>query len=163
MERLFRWMVVGMAMVLVLGVTSCALGPEGHARRFHEAELADLIIRHSTEETIFRLRPEASDGPFMQIFNREEICASASQMAGERNLAVVLIDRFYSPTLEQELVNSWVGSLQPLRFERVVFLRNNGSDSVNGLPIVADVALPLYASSAQLQQRAELRVSVPSL
>ena len=140
---------------LLLGLTSCALGPDGHARRFHEAEYADLIVRHSTDETVFRLKPASMDGPFQQFFTRDQICADASQHPGTRELAVVLLDPFFSPMVQQEVINTWVASLRPLQFQRVVFLRNNGSDSINGLRVVADVAVAQFASVSGVPQPSE--------
>jgi hypothetical protein len=129
---------IGLAGLLL---ASCAIGPDAHSKRFHEEQFADLIIRYSTDQTIYRLRPEGRDGAFFRIFNREQIRAEAKRLGGRRFLAVVMIDYMHAPFLEQELIDSWVADFRELNFQRVVFVRAKDYEMVNGLRIVADIPL----------------------
>jgi len=138
MKRFFGRLSTVLIAGLVLGMTSCAIGPDLHARKFHEEQLADLVIRYSAEQAIFRLKPEARDGVFQHIYDREQLCAEAAELPGQRYMAVVVIDYIYSAQVERELIDSWVDSFKPLNYERIVFLRSNGSDSISGLRVVAE-------------------------
>lgn len=131
--------------VALLMLTSCALSPDDRARKFQEEQFANLILRYSTDETIFRLKPEASEGGFLRIYNRDQIRAEASHADGHRNLAVVVLDYIHSPDRERRIIQGWVASLGEANYRRVVFLRARDHGRINGLRIVDDVLIPQAA------------------
>jgi hypothetical protein len=130
----------------LLCLTSCALGPDAGSKRFEEEQFANLIIRYSSDQTIYRLKPDGRDGEFLRIFDRNEICTEAEQLGGPRQLAVVLIDYVYAHDIEREIIDGWSARFKELNFQRVVFLRAWDKLTVNGLRIVADVQLSQSAA-----------------
>jgi hypothetical protein len=136
----------------LIGLTSCAVGPDARSQKFDEAQYADLIIRYSTDQTIYRLKPDGRDGAFFRIYDRNQICAEAEQHQGLRQLAVVMIDYVYAPHTERALINQWAADFKALNYQRVVFLRSRDFQSINGLRVVADLQLSQYASFAPVRQ-----------
>jgi hypothetical protein len=127
----------------LLSLTSCATAPGEHALgpKFQEAHAANLVLRYSSDQTIFMLKPDGHDGPFYRIFTREEVCALDAQRIGRRDLAVVLLGFSRAPILERRIRDSWVASLGSLNYRRVIFLRSADHDQINGLRVIEDRAL----------------------
>ena len=134
-------LVLALAGSLVL-LTGCVVDQHAMSgRKFHEEDAADLIIRYSSDNTIFRLKPDAHDGPFYRIFSRQELCDLDAQRVGARNLAVVVMG--YSPfvEVERQIKQGWVDNLTRLNYRHVVFLRATEKYKVNGLRVVDEVDL----------------------
>lgn len=126
-----------LAVVLAL-VPSCATNSQALGPKFREANAANLVIRYSSDSTIYRLKPDAHDGAFYRIYNRQQLCEEAARQQGDRNLAVVVINYIRFPELERQVKQGWVDNLSELNFRRVVFLRADNSDEVDGLRVVED-------------------------
>lgn len=123
----------------LLLLTSCATGSKtAQGPKFYEETAANLVIRYSSEQAIFRLKPEAHQGPFYQIFNRQQLCEVEAKRTGQRDLAVVLIGHQWTPELDRQVKQAWVDSLTKLNYRRVVILRADDTDQVNGLRVVED-------------------------
>lgn len=127
----------GLAGILVLA-TSCATNQQTLGPKFREASDANLVIRYSSDSTIFRLKPESFEGRFYRIYNRQQICDETGKSAGERNLAVVVINYHHVAEVERQVKQRWVDNLSNLNYRRVVFLRAADTDEVNGLRVVED-------------------------
>lgn len=115
--------------------------------KFRQESSANLIVRYSSENTVFMLRPYAQEGPFQRIFTRQELCAEIAAQPGDRTLAVVVINNYRMLALEQQTKQRWVDSLSRLNYRRVVFLRGNERGNINGLRIVSDTLLAGRAPS----------------
>ena len=134
--------VLALAGALVV-LSGCASNPHyvADGPRFHDEAAASLIVRYSSENTVFMLRPDGHEGPFQRIFSREELCGAVAGQPGERGLAVVIINHYRMRDLEQQAEQRWVESLNRLNYRRVVFLRGNGRGNINGLRIVSETLL----------------------
>ena len=128
---------------LVLLLAGCATNPHyvADGPKFYEEADANLIVRYSSENTVFMLRPDGHEGPFQQIFTRQELCDKVAVQPGERNLAVVIINHYFMRDLELQVKAGWRENLNQLHFRRIVFLRGNDRGNVNGLRIVSDTQL----------------------
>lgn len=123
----------------VLLLTSCATNPKtAQGPKFYEESAANFVIRYSSDEAVFRLKPDGHEGPFYRIFTRQELCEADAQRAGQRDLAVVLIGYQWTPELDRQVKQGWVNSLSKLNYRRVVILRSGDTDQVNGLRVVED-------------------------
>jgi hypothetical protein len=118
--------------------TSCATrsGSAAVGHKFREEATASLIIKYSSDQTIYMLKPEAHDGPFYRIFSRDQFCDAVTRSGADRHLAVVVIGYHRNPAQEQQVKADWAQTLAKLSFHRVVFLRANNSDPVTSLRIV---------------------------
>lgn len=133
------WFCTAVAAVAVL-TCSCASMDSKSAvgRKFNEESFADLVLRYSSDQTIFMLKPDGHEGAFYRIFDREEICALDAQRAGRRELAVVLMGYNRAVAVEKQIKDEWVTTLSGLNYRRVVFLRCSDQDKVNGLRVIED-------------------------
>ena len=133
--RLFLLALPGALLLL----TSCATSPKtAQGPKFYEETAANLVIRYSSDHAIFRLKPDGHQGPFYQIFTRQQLCEADARRVGQRDLAVVLIGWQWTPELDRQIKQGWVDSLGKLNYRRVVILRSGDSDQVNGLRVVED-------------------------
>ncbi len=123
----------------LLLLASCATNPQtARGPKFYEESAANLIIRYSSDQTIFRLKPDSREGGFYHIYTRKQLCEQDAQRSGRRDLAVVLIGYQFTPELDRQIKQSWVDTLSKLDYRRVVILRSGDSDQVNGLRVVED-------------------------
>jgi len=133
----------GFALLALTGIlaltTSCATNSESaSAPTFYEAEAANLVLRYSSDHAIFRIKPDGREGNFYHVYSRKEVCDTEAKRGGQRNLAVVLIGRQFTPELDRQLKQSWVDTLTKLNYRRVVVLRCGDNDQVNGLRVLED-------------------------
>ncbi len=123
----------------LLLLTSCATRPKtAQGPKFYEESAANLVIRYSSDRAIYRLKPDGHEGPFYQIFSRQQVCEADAQREGQRDLAVVLIGYQWTPELDRQVKQGWVDNLTKLNYRRIVILRSGDSDQVNGLRVVED-------------------------
>lgn len=130
-------------LVLVAGLLitcSCATNHQQASvgQKFKNADSADFIIRYSSDQTIFMLKPDGHTGPFFRIFNRDEICALDVNRPGARELAVVVIGYNRTPEVESQIKDSWVSALTNLKYRRVVFLRFTDRADVDSMRVVEE-------------------------
>jgi hypothetical protein len=141
---------LGLACAALL-LSSCALDQEsggGKVAKFYDADSANLIIRYSSDNTIYRIKPEGHDGEFYRLFTRDMICAEAAQTTGPKDLAVVIIGYNHSLEIEHQIISGWVEALRNLHYHRVVFLRARDSQQVDRLHVISDVPLIATATVA---------------
>lgn len=129
---------------------SCATHQQALGPKFRDASAADVVIRYSSDSTIFMWKPDGREGPFYRIFNRQEICDEIARREGTRNLAVVVLNYHRFRELEHQVKQAWVDDLSRLQFSRVIFVRANDTDQVNGMRIVEDRFLTLGAPAHSL-------------
>jgi len=145
--RKVRLLLLVLPVALAL-LSSCASSPESApSPKFFESAAADLVIRYSSDQAIFRLKPDGHDGTFYHIYSRKQLCDEDAARAGQRNLAVVLIGYQWTPQLDEQLRQSWVDSLSKLNYRRVVILRSGDSDQVDGLRVLDDRRVTPVAGS----------------
>ena len=131
-------------------LTSCATNPAAkvaESPKFQDESAADLVVHYSSDRTLYRLKPDAHEGAFYHIFNRQELCEQDAARAGKRDLAVVIIGYYPKPELEAQAKQGWFETLTKLNYRRVVILRMSRSDQVNGLAVLDDRQNPTIVSA----------------
>jgi hypothetical protein len=83
-------------------------------------------------------QPDAHEGRFLTIFNRDNIAAEITRRVANHNLAVIVMGDLYNPDQEAALFSEWKSLLGSCGFQRVVFLRFGRGKQIDGLPIVHD-------------------------
>jgi hypothetical protein len=121
---------------LALLATSCSTPQHASRGRFHEQERANLIVRYYTDDTSYVLKPEAKEGPFLAVLNRDAVVDLAKHQA-ERELAVVVLVHYSAESQSQAVKEKWRRLLGEAGYQRVVFLRGQRSMRVNGLAVLA--------------------------
>lgn len=145
---LLSWLILPGAVLLL---SACATDPKStKVTKFNEADAADIVVRYASDQTIYRLKPDAHEGAFYHIFTRQELCDEDARRIGPRNLAVVLIGHYWTPELEAQARQNWIENLTRLNYRRVVILRASDSDRVNGLSVLDDRLVGQVATAAGL-------------
>jgi hypothetical protein len=138
--------------VAALILCGCAATQTGVARpkRFHEASHTDVVLQFSSWEYTFLVRPRWEDNGFLRQVHRESINQVFEQLNVHRDLAVVVIGWNFANQDMERLVAEWKTVLGGCGFRRVVFLRTNAYNELNGSSIIDDSTLSL--ASAQVPQ-----------
>jgi hypothetical protein len=121
---------------LVLLATSCSTPQIAQTVRFSDEERASLIVRYYTDDTSYLLKPEAKNGPFLAVLNKDAVLEMAKRQTG-RELAVVVLIHYGAESEAAAVKNKWRSLLTEVGYQRVVFLRGRHGMQVNGLPVLA--------------------------
>jgi hypothetical protein len=121
---------------VALLATSCSTPQRAQEERFGEQERANLIVRYYTDDTSYLLKPEARDGQFLAVLNKDTVVEVARQQAA-RELAVVVLIHYGTESQAEAVKRKWKGLLTEAGYQRVVFLRGRTGMRVDGLPVLA--------------------------
>jgi len=137
-------------LALPLLVSSCTTTDldRAESRVFTEEAIADLVLKYSSDQTVFMLKPDGHDGAFYRVLNREQVRALDASRTGKRDLSVVVIGFNRAPAVEQQIKDSWAAMLADLKYRRVVFLRDADLDRSDGLRIIEERQLSLAGPEA---------------
>jgi hypothetical protein len=125
----------------------CSSTPFAPGTGFHEEQAANVIIRYYSNDTIYMLKPERTEGSFQSVLMRAEVLTLASQLP-EHELAVVVIGK-YTRTEDEDAVKSrWNLDLTQAGFRRIVFLQGGQAMVVKGLPILKSPTASLSANGS---------------
>ena len=133
-----RWI---LAIVLASVVTGCATSRHGDAPRFREASQADAVLRFSSWDYTFLVKPFYAEDGYMQQVRPETLNHVFDRFETERDMAVVVVGWQYNDDLLSKLVTDWKGILRGCGFQRVVILRPQAHERLNGSVIVDDTSL----------------------
>jgi hypothetical protein len=122
---------------VVLLATSCSTPRTARLARFNEQEQANLVIRYYTDDTSYVLKPEAKDGPFLSVLNKEAVLEVAKRQP-TRQLAVVIMIHHGAESELTEVKQKWGTLLTEAGYQRVVILRASKGMQVDGLPVLAN-------------------------
>jgi hypothetical protein len=133
-----------------LSLAACST-PEATAskpRRFHEASRADAVLQFSSWEYIFIVQPRYAQNGFLRQVRRESISRALDECHVRRSLAVVVIGWQYESQETNRLLADWKSIMGGCGFQRVVFLRSNTYNQLNGSQIIDDSTLSLASAPA---------------
>jgi len=124
------------SLLLLLLATSCSTPQFGPVSRFDGQDQANLIVRYYTDDTSYLLKPEAKNGPFLTVLNKNAVLEVAKNQPG-RELAVVVLIHYAADSEAEAVKGKWRSLLTEAGYRRVVFLRGRNGMQVNGLPVLA--------------------------
>jgi hypothetical protein len=116
--------------------TSCSTPGRHPEALFNDQERANLIVRYYTDDTSYLLKPQAKDGLFLAVLNKDAVVEVARQQTG-RDLAVVVLAHYGAESQADAVKQKWNGLLTEVGYHRVVFLRGRTGKRINGLPVLA--------------------------
>lgn len=128
--------VVAPLLCLVMLTASCSAPRSAQPVRFQGQEQASLIVRYYTDDTSYLLKPEAKEGPFLSILNKDAVLEVAKRQAG-RDLAVVVLIHYGGESEAEAVKSKWQNLLTEAGYQRVVFLRGRNGMRVNGLAVLS--------------------------
>ncbi len=126
------------ALLLFVGLLAASCSTPGTATvgRFSEQDQADLVVRYYTDDTSYVLKPEARDGRFLTVLNKDAVLDVAKRQS-QRQLAVVILIHYGTDSQAVAVKRDWSNLLTDAGYQRVVFLLGRRNMQVNGLPVLA--------------------------
>jgi hypothetical protein len=106
--------------------------------RFHEASHVNVVLQFSSWDYTFMLQPRYDEKGFLKQVRRESIGKVFDGFNVPRDMAVVVIGWTYGTEDLNRLVAEWKSILGGCGFRRVVFLRSNAYNKLNGSLIIDD-------------------------
>ena len=138
--------VLGLA--LVLSVTSCATNgmkvtnfTDDTAPKFTDEKSVNAVLQFSSWEYTFLIRPQYTEGGFLEQVHREDMSKICDKLNVKRGTAVVIVGWTYNGEVLTKLVSDWKNILGGAGFQRVVVLRAQWGNKLNGSVIVDDSTL----------------------
>lgn len=137
---------------LAVAWTGCGTLETGsaHLPRFHEGDRANLVVQFYSWNQFHILRPEYREDGFLVPVNRSNFARHLQRLSTGRNLGVVVLGINYSPEELARLIREWETLLFDQGFARVVCLRGNGAQIIDGLVILSDTSLTRQSPSTQM-------------
>ena len=119
--------------------------------RFAEESSVNAVLQFSSWEYTFLTRPQYTESGYLQQIHRETLNDVLSRLNVRRGTAVVVIGWTYNGDDLKKLVTDWKGILDGCGFQRVVVLRAQMGNKLNGSVIVDDSTLHIgsVASSSR--------------
>ena len=151
MKKLF---VVGKAVLLlsfVVFVSSCSTvktsygiyPSDPYGSRFQDEASVNAVLQFSSWDYTFLVRPQYLEGRYLQQVRRENIGKVFDQLHVQRGTAAVVVGWTYNGEVLNDVVSQWKTILNRCGFRRVVILRAQMGDSLNGSLIIDDTSTHL--------------------
>jgi hypothetical protein len=118
----------------------------GNTRRFHEGSRVDAVLQFSSWDYTFLVKPRYDENGFLRQVRRDNLSQVLERFNVSRGLAVVVIGWSYGPKELDELVAAWKNIMGGCGFRRVVFLRSNAHNELNGSLVIDDSTLSLASA-----------------
>jgi len=140
---------VGKAVLIlsfVLSVSSCSttsanLQSNDNAPHFHDDASVNAVLQFSSWDYTFLVRPQYSNGGFLQQVRRENIASVFDRLNVRRGTAVVVVGWTYNGEALDHVVSDWKSILGGCGFQRVVVVRAQLGNKLDGSVIIDDSTL----------------------
>ena len=130
--------VLGLSFVLF--ISSCATPSQvvDTSPKFHEEKSVNAVLQFSSWDYTFLTRPRYADGGYLKLVNRGNVVQVLNEMKVQRGTAVVTVGWTYRGETLDKVVSDWKTILGGCGFQRVVILRAQWGDVLNGSIIIDD-------------------------
>jgi type IV pilus biogenesis protein CpaD/CtpE len=136
-------------LALVLSGSSCStttqmkvsLYKDDAAPHFTDDGSVNAVLQFSSWDYTFLIRPQYLEGGYLQQVQRENLNGIFDQLQVQRGTAVVVIGWTYNGDALTQLVTDWKKILGGCGFQRIVVLRAQLGNKLNGSVIVDDSIL----------------------
>lgn len=146
MKKLF---VVGkavLALSFLVFISSCSTGGKSYglytvdesSRRFADDSSVNAVLQFSSWDYTFLVRPQYVEGGYLQMVRRDNVGKVLDQMKVQRGTAAVVVGWTYHGDALDQVVSDWKTILHGCGFQRVVILRAQLGNSLNGSVIIDD-------------------------
>ncbi len=139
-----------LTLAFVLSVSSCATNGSKYtvlgnmdesAARFTDEDSVNAVLQFSSWDYTFLVRPQYTQDGYLQQVHRENLNGVFNRMNVRRGTAVVVVGWTYNGDLLNQLVADWKNILGGCGFQRVVVLRAQMGNKLNGSVVVDDSTL----------------------
>jgi hypothetical protein len=130
--------VLGLSFVLFL--SSCATSSKmaDNSPRFNDDKSVNAVLQFSSWDYTFLTRPRYAEGGYLNVVRRENIPQALDETKVQRGTAVVTVGWTYNGEVLDKVVSDWKTILGSCGFQRVVILRAQWGDKLNGSIIIDD-------------------------
>jgi hypothetical protein len=154
MKKLF---VVGKAVLLlsfIVFVSSCSTTPApkwttsygpyseesvtNSGPHFQDEASVNAVLQFSSWEYTFLIRPQYAEGGYLQKVRRDNLGKVFDQLHVQRGTAAVVVGWNYNGDVLNQVVKDWRTILNGCGFQRVVILRAQLGNDLNGSVIIDD-------------------------
>lgn len=153
MKKLLVILKTVLALAVVLSATGCVsyspqyLDYSGSGGRFHDESQVNAVLQFSSWDWTFLVRPEYSKDGFLERVRPDSIGQVFDRLNVQRGTAVVVVGWTYNGDVLGKVVTDWKSILGRCGFQRVVVLRAQDGNGLNGSVIIDDSIL--HVSSVQ--------------
>jgi len=150
MKKLYAVGKAVLVLAFVLSISGCATqqmelttygGAEDTGPRFVEEGSVNAVLQFSSWDYTFLTRPQYTESGYLQQVHRETLNDVLNRYNVRRGTAVVVVGWTYNGDDLKKLVKDWNGILDGCGFQRVVVLRAQMGNKLNGSVIVDDSIL----------------------
>ena len=136
--------VLSLSFVLLVSSCSTTQGPvylgatDNNGPVFHDDRSVNAVLQFSSWDYTFLVRPQYSDGGYLQQVRRENIGSVFNQLNVRRGTAVVIVGWTYNGEILDQVVSNWKTILGGCGFQRVVVVRAQWGNKIDGSVILDD-------------------------
>ena len=127
--------------LLAVFLGGCASNQSARLKRFNESAAVNVELRFFRWDSIYMTRPDTRENGFLPLMNATQVATEIRKRNLKRNLAVVVVGYSYDEPQTAAIAEQWQKYLAAQNFKRVVVLRAGGGNSIDGLPIIRDLAI----------------------
>ena len=140
MKKLYLVGKAVLSLSFVVFVSSCATTSQvsDNLPHFNDDKSANAVLQFSSWDYTFLTRPRYAEGGYLKVVSRGNIEQALKEMDVQRGTAVVTIGWTYRGEVLDKVVADWKTILGHYGFQRVVFLRAQWGDVLNGSVIIDD-------------------------
>jgi hypothetical protein len=148
MKKLYSFGKAVLSLSFVIFVTSCATTSTTSQKddgtpHFQDNASVNAVLQFSSWDYTFLIRPQYAEGGYLQQVRRENIEKVMDQLKVRRGTAAVVVGWTYKGEILDKVVSDWKTILGGCGFQRVVILRAQFGDNLNGSVIIDDSTLHL--------------------
>ena len=147
MKKLLLVFKSALAAAVVFSVTGCIsytpqyFGDDSGSPRFHDESQVNAVLQFSSWDWTFLVRPEYSKDGFLERVQPDSIGQVFDRLNVQRGTAVILVGWTYNGDALDKVVTDWKSILGRCGFQRVVVLRAQDGNRLNGSVIIDDSIL----------------------
>jgi hypothetical protein len=123
-------------LLLCLILSGCLEVPEDKSPRFHDASRVSVVFEYNSPEYVFMIKPACRQNGFLRQIHHPELPGLLNEMHVQRELAVVSLPWSCGGAMLRAVVDDWKKLLGGCGFRQVVFVRNPGSENLEGAVLV---------------------------
>ena len=147
MKKLYAVGKAVLVLAFVLSISGCATrqmelttygGANDSGPLFTEEGSVNAVLQFSSWDYTFLVRPQYTESGYLQQVHRETLNDVLNRLNVRRGTAVVVVGWTYNGDNLKKLVTDWKGILNGCGFQRVVILRAQLGNSLNGSVIIDD-------------------------
>jgi hypothetical protein len=153
MKKLYLAGKAVLSLSFVIFVSSCSTTSKvtDNSPHFKDDKSANAVLQFSSWEYTFLTRPRYADGGYLKVVSRDKVAQALNEVNVQRGTAVVTVGWTYKGEVLDKVVSDWKTILGNYGFQRVVILRAQWGDVLNGATIIDDSNT--HASSVQTASR----------